>query len=182
MSNKQQPANITYVGLVAIIMVFGLVAIGYADLDSLKIGFGGGCKQGNTGACTIKVTGSGSSLAGEQVKLQRASTARARFSNLGLRARSLDDSGKAAFRFQNRSGCYRVVTSSVRSNVICESGSGSGSSSSSSSSGNSSSSQSSGSSSSSSTSSQSSSSSSTSSSSSSSSDDNGGGGHGGGHG
>lgn len=159
-----------YAGLLVISLTFIGVTMAYADLDSLRIKFGGGCAPTSRGTCTIKVTASGTDLANESGLLQRASSRNGRYRNVSNRSRSLDDNGRATIRFQNNQGCYRFVASGIRSNVICE---GSNSSNGSSSSSNSSSSNSN---------SSSSSSSGSSSSGSSSSDDrggHGGGGHGG---
>lgn len=107
-------------------LLMALPGIVFADVDSIVIKLGGGCRPSNTrGNCTVRATAAGSELGDEALTLQRASSPRARFRD--VKTRDLNNSGRVSFVFRNKTGCYRAETArngdqqqDVRSNVVCE--------------------------------------------------------------
>lgn len=124
--------------LFLVAIVASLPQYAAAEIDSLTIRFAGGCKESNrNGACVIRATADGSELENEAIVLQHSNSSRGRFRNVSRTPRSLDENGRATFRFRNFVACFRAINDrngddeqDVRSNVVCESGSSSNSSSS----------------------------------------------------
>jgi hypothetical protein len=113
--------------VLAVLLVLGAKP-GYADVDSLTIRYGGGCKSDNsTGSCTIRVMAQGTDLDGEGLWIYTGKDQKS-LSRLSPRVRSLDADGSATYRVKNVSGgCYRVRTSPNGnekpdhfSNILCE--------------------------------------------------------------
>ena len=109
--------------------VIGLVSqAAFADVTGLTARLAGSCRTANTtGACTIKVAASGSSLGSDSVLLLRAATSNGNYRYVSNRARTLSDTGTTTFKFRNADGCYKVVTApngndspDVRSRAVCE--------------------------------------------------------------
>ena len=126
------------IGAVSVVAILFWSQSAAADLRRLKVAFGPGCKS-NSKSCTVNVQGTGSALSRTKVMLQFATSKRGSYQLVTNRQRSLDSDGRAAFRFQNFTACFRSVTApngdakDVVSNVICQGGAGSSSSTSSSS-------------------------------------------------
>lgn len=113
--------------VLAVLLVVG-VKPGYADVDSLTIRYGGGCRSDNsTGSCTIRVMAQGTDLGVEGLLIYTGKNPES-LSRLSPRVRSLDADGSATYRVKNVSGgCYRVRTSPNGnekpdrfSNILCE--------------------------------------------------------------
>ena len=110
-----------------ILASFAVAQSAYADLSALTLRFGGGCSVDNTSTCTLKVTGTGTSLSGTAVQLRHASSSTGTFTLVSSRTHTLDSSGKTSYRVSNQAGCWKVTTANngddvadVSSNKKCE--------------------------------------------------------------
>jgi len=101
---------------------------GYADVDSIKIRYGGGCFSGNVaGGCVIRVVAQGTDLDSEGLWIYTGKD-KDSLSRLSARVRPLSADGLATYRIKNVSGgCFRVRTSANGnakpdrySNILCE--------------------------------------------------------------
>lgn len=112
-----------------VISSFALASVSQAEVTGLAIRFGGGCFSDHIGACTLKVTASGSSFDtdGDTVQL-RYGKDRTSMRLISKRTISLDSTGRASKRIFNLPGCFQAITGpngndkpDLHSRIICES-------------------------------------------------------------
>ena len=100
-----------------------------ADVTSITLSFGGGCKSSNTsGSCVLKPRFSGFDLQSETALLYTCGLARGQCKQYSSRQHPVSEAGEVYMRIRNISGaCFQVRTGpngndrpDVRSQILCE--------------------------------------------------------------